>query len=572
MKTILKILAISTFAHLHISTLIYAQNYQWAKSIGGTSVDESYSIALDDTGNVYVTGWFEDTADFNPGPGTANLISAGLDDIFFAKYSSSGDYIWAKSIGGGANDRAYSIALDDTGNMYITGYFFDTVDFDPGPGTADLTSAGLVDIFFAKYSSSGDYIWAKKLGGIVNDEGSSIALDDTGNVYVTGRFQGTADFDPGPGTADLISAGGNDIFFAKYSSAGNYLWAKRAGGTSGDGSTSIALDDTSNVYVTGDFGGTADFDPGSGTVNLTSAGSVEIFFAKYNSSGDYIWAKSLGGTSWDDGFAIALDGMGNVYVTGYFMSTADFDPGPGTANLTSAGGFDIFFAKYSSDSGNYLWAKRLGGIDWDASTSIALDDTGNVYVTGFFRFAADFDPGAGTANLTSAGGFDIFFAKYSTSGDYLWAKRLGGTSDDYSLSIALDGMGNVYITGDFGGTADFDPGSGTVNLTSAGFADIFFTKYGSATFPAIKPIEFLSHLNIYPNPNTGELIVEIDDLCLPVCQYELRLYNMLGTEMLKFKISNQKSKIDLSRYTKGIYIIQLAGEEGRVINKKIVID
>jgi len=549
-----------------------AQNYQWAKSVGGGFTDAGFSIAIDDTGNVYVTGIFWGTADFDPGPGTANLTSAGNWDIFFAKYNSSGNYIWAKRLGGTSSDYGRSLALDDTGNVYITGYFRDTADFNPGPGTANLTSAGISDIFFAKYSSSGNYLWAKRLGGIWGDEGYSLALDDSGNVYVTGWFVSTADFDPGPDTANLTSVGSSDIFFAKYSSdSGNYIWAKRLGGGIGSNrGKSIAVDDTGNVYVTGDFGGTGDFDPDTGTASLTSAGDWDIFFAKYSSSGDYLWAKRLGDAFSDEGVSIALDGTGNVYVTGYFSAIPDFDPGPGTANLTSAGDWDIFFAKYSS-SGNYLWAKRLGGTDYDEGYSIALDDTGNVYVAGNFSGTADFDPGPSTANLISAGLSDIFFAKYSSSGDYLWAKRVGDILGDGGRSIALDGMGNVYVTGSFEGTADFDPGPGIANLTSAGDVDIFFAKYDTATVPAIKPIDFLSHLNIYPNPNTGELIVEIDDLCQPVCEYELRLYNILGVEMLKLKISNQKSTIDLSRYAKGIYIIQLVSEGG-VVNKRVIID
>ncbi len=397
-----------------------AQNYQWAKSIGGTSVDYGYSIVLDDTDNVYVTGSFRLTADFDPGPDTAVLTSAGWYDIFFAKYSSSGDYIWAKSLGGTSEDIGNSIALDDSGNIYVAGYFRLTADFDPGTGSADtayLTGAGWEDIFFAKYSNSGDYIWAKSLGGPFEaDIGNSIALDDSGNVYLTGYFRDTADFDPGPGTANLISAGNPDIFFAKYSSSGNYIWAKRLGGTFDDYGLSMALDDTGNVYITGYFEGTVDFDPGPGTASLTSAGypSVtrsDIFFAKYSSSGNYLWAKSLGGIGWDESTSIALDGTGNVYVTGYFQITADFDPGPGTANLTSAGNWDIFFAKYSS-SGEYIWAKKLGGTSDDGGCSIALDSTGNVYVTGSFGGTADFDPGPGTVNLFSAGGADIFFAAF----------------------------------------------------------------------------------------------------------------------------------------------------------------
>ncbi|MBN4066110.1 SBBP repeat-containing protein, partial [Candidatus Amoebophilus asiaticus] len=169
----------------------------------------------------------------------------------------------------------------------------------------------------------------------------------------------------------------------------------------------------------------------------------------------YEWAKGMGDTLSDYGNSIAVDGSGNIYITGNFQGTTDFDPGTGTANLTSAGLWDIFFAKYDS-GGNYVWAKGIGGLGWDNGLGLALDDTGNVYITGYFQDTADFDPGAGTVYLTSAGGEDIILAKYDTDGNYVWAKGIGSTNDDFGYGIALDVSGNVYITGYFQDTTDFD--------------------------------------------------------------------------------------------------------------------
>jgi len=397
-----------------LTSNLFAQSYQWAKGIGSTNYDYGNSIATDASGNVYITGYFSSTADFDPGAGTANLTSAGIDDIFFAKYDNNGNYLWAKRIGSTDNDRGYSIATDAGGNVYITGDFRGTADFDPGAGTVNLTSAGYLDIFFAKYDNNGNYLWAKRIGSTDYDTGYSIATDVGGNVYITGNFSGTADFDPGAGIANITSAGLGDIFFAKYNTNGNYIWAKSIGGTSSDFGIgrSIATDAGGNVYITGYFSGTADFDPGAGTANLTSAGYLDIFFAKYDNNGNYLWAKSIGSTDYDDhGNSIATDTGGNVYITGDFCGTADFDPGSGTASLSSNGVIAIFFAKYNTN-GNYLWAKSIGSTSF--GRSIATDAGGNVYITGFFGDTVDFDPGAGTANLTSAGCYDIFFAKYNS--------------------------------------------------------------------------------------------------------------------------------------------------------------
>ncbi|MBW8060722.1 MAG: T9SS type A sorting domain-containing protein [Solirubrobacterales bacterium] len=394
----------------------FAQSYQWAKSIGSTTTDHGNSIATDASGNAYITGYFQDTADFDPGAGVQNLTSVGARDIFFAKYDTNGNYLWAKSIGSTSPDYGYSIATDASGNAYITGSFEDTADFDPGAGVQNLISVGQVDIFFAKYDANGNYLWAKSIGSTW-DRGNSIATDASGNAYITGYFQGTADFDPGAAVQNLTSVGGANIFFAKYDANGNYLWAKSIGSSSiqNDAGNSIATDASGNAYITGYFYGTADFDPGAAVQNLTPVGSADVFFAKYDANGNYLWAKNIGSTNWDDGNSIATDASGNAYITGYFQATADFDPGAGVQNLTSVGGGDIFFAKYDAN-GNYLWAKSIGSTVWDAGNSIATDASGNAYITGYFQGTADFDPGAGVQNLTSVGNTDIFFAKYQGSG------------------------------------------------------------------------------------------------------------------------------------------------------------
>jgi hypothetical protein len=335
--------------------------YAWSSAeatvivFGGTSNDSGYSIAVDSSGNVYTTGFFEGTVDFDPGAGTTTLTSAGSADVFVSKLDSSGALVWAKSFGGASNDVGRSIAVDSSGNVYTTGFFEGTVDFDPGAGTSNLTSAGGADVFVSKLNSSGVLVWAKSFGGASLDVGISIAVDSSGNVYTTGYFQGTADFDPGAGTSNLTSAGDFDIFVSKLDSSGNFVWAKSFGAAAVDTGNSIAVDSSGNVYTTGIFAGTVDFDPGAGTTTLTSAGSVDIFVSKLDSSGALVWAKGFGGASLDVGNSIAVDSSGNVYTSGYFNGTADFDPGAGTSTLTSAGGADIFVLKLTS-SGEALVA------------------------------------------------------------------------------------------------------------------------------------------------------------------------------------------------------------------------
>lgn len=459
---------------------VNSQNFTNAFKIGNTGFDEGRGIVTDAAGNIYITGYFSGTADFDPGAGTANLTSSGDYEIYLAKYNSSGVYQWAFKIGNTLKDAGFGVALDAFDNIYVTGYFQGTADFDPGAGAANLTSSGLQDIFIAKYNSSGVYQWANKIGNTGNDLSLKMDIDGSDNILITGAFNGTVDFDPGAGTSNLISAGSDDIFVAKYNSSGIYQWAFNIGSASSDMGYGLDADDAGNVYITGWFQGTADFDPGAGIANLTSAGTEDIFAARYNSSGIYQWAFNIGAASNDNGYGIATDGNGNVCVTGKFQGTADFDPGPGLASLTSVGSEDIFLAGYNS-SGVYQWAFNIGGAGVDNGIEIGFDGNGGIYITGYFAGTADFDPSAGTANLTSSGNTDIYLAKYNSTGNYQWAFNAGNTGGDVGRELFLDGEGSLFVTGYFEVSPDFDPSCGTATLTSSGNFDVFAAEYSVAS-------------------------------------------------------------------------------------------
>ena len=478
----------------------------WAKRMGGTSYDESRAIAVDGNGNAYTTGFFTGTVDFDPGAGVYELISNGAEDIFVSKLDSSGAFIWARNLGGTSTDTGESLAIDGSGNVYTTGRFSGTADFDPGAGVANLTSAGLEDIFVSKLDSDGNFVWAKSMGGAAPSyaHGWDIGVDGSGNVYTTGNFTQTVDFDPGPSVSTLTSIAETDIFVSKLSGDGNFIWAKGFGGIWFDSGASLAFESSGSVYITGYFHSNVDFDPGPGTNQLTSAGSTDIFVSKLDSNGQLIWAKSMGGTSGDDGDSIEVDGNGNVYITGYFSEMADLDPGANTLTFTSKGSYDIFVSKLDN-AGNLIWARSMGGPGPDYGFSISIDDVGNVYFIGSFQYTVDFDPGAGTTNLTSVDSLDIYINSLDSNGNFVKAKSMGGIQSDFGNDIAEDSDGNVYITGSFRDTVDFDPGIKTRTLTSAGEQDIFVSKLIIATFSDV----FVEHPywqeieTLYANGYTG---------------------------------------------------------------------
>jgi len=465
-----------------------APGFGWGLRAGAGWGEASSAVATDLSRNLYVTGHFEGTVDFDAGPGVYNLIGpTGSYYIFAAKYSPTGALVWARVMGGGGLDEGYSIAVGADESVYTAGRFYGTSDFDPGPGTFNLTSAGDADIFVSKLDFAGNFVWARSMGGPAYDQGWRITTGADGSLYIAGQFAGAADFDPGAGTFNLTSAGDADIFVSKLDSAGNFVWTRSMGGSGIEYCGLVEVGSDGSLYTAGQFEGTADFDAGNSYPDnrdiLTSAGGTDIFVTKLDSAGTFVWARSMGGSNWDafSGFTVAGDG--SVYTAGYFLDIADFDPGPGTFDLTSAGGADIFVSKLDF-AGNFVWARSMGGTDWDFARAIAVGPDGGVYTAGIFEGTADLDPGADTFNLTSAGDADIFVSKLDSAGNFLWARGMGGTAYDYGYGIAVDGDGSVYTTGSFRGTADFDPGSGTFNLTSAGADDIFLSK--------LDPLQLLS--------------------------------------------------------------------------------
>ena len=362
--------------HIFVAKLDTQGNWQWAQSAGGTSEDCGYGVAVDTVGNVYVTGYFQGTATF----GNFTLISTGGDDVFVAKLDTMGNWLWAQSAGGEMSDEGLDVAVDTVGNVYITGFFEGTATF----GNTTLTSAGWFDVFVAKLDTQGNWQWAQSAGGTSIDYALGVAVDTNGNVYITGRFYGATSF----GSFTLTSMGYWDVFVAKLDAQGNWQWAEQAGGIGEDWGWSVVVDTVGNVYVTGHFQGTATF----GNFTLTSHGVVDVFVAKLDTQGNWLWVQQAGGTNDDVGMGVTVDTNGNVYVTGYFRGEAMF----GNFTLFSTGGTeDVFVAKLSDDSGDQSSKAFLIGLisnvveesdsttfDADLILSLSLSSGINFYTSG----------------------------------------------------------------------------------------------------------------------------------------------------------------------------------------------
>jgi len=394
------------------------------------------------------------------------IITAIIISLIHISVNAQGpNWLWAKSAGGIGGDRVSKTTTDASGNVYVTGFYDSpSITF----GTTTLTNlGGGNDMYIVKYAASGNVLWAKGAGGSGIDLSRSISTDNAGNVYLTGHSSSPSIVF---GTFTLTNVGSSDIFIVKYDPSGNVLWAKNEGSTGNDYGYSIATDTFNNVYVTGSY------DSPSltlGTYTLTNTGGTDLFIVKYDATGNLLWAKSEGGTSWDYGHNNTTDAFGNVYVTGYFASSSITF---GAFTLTNAGSYDMYIVKYDS-LGNVLWAKIAGSIGDDEVWSTTTDAAGNVYLTGFYSSPSI---SFGSTTLNNAGNEDAFVVKYDAAGNVMWAKGIGGTGYDESWGSTTDAAGNVYVTGFYSFSISFGATILTNPDNSGNTADLFMVKYDAS--------------------------------------------------------------------------------------------
>ncbi len=463
------------------ATSLYAQNinYEWGANTGSVELDRTMALCLDNSGNVIEVGNYRGTVDMDPGAGVQNFTSLGYYDTYIKKIDPFGNLIWVRSVGGNFDDVARAVHVDDADNIYITGNFVGTADFDPGAGTVSYSSFGpipKVDIFILKLDPNGDYLWSHHIGGADHDRGFALGSDDLNNIYIGGYFTDSVDFDPGPADASAFSTGVEDMYLLKLDENGGFIWNKTFGGTDTETILSLVVDGNSDIVITGSFAGTVDFDPNAGVENHASNGLEDMFVSKLDSAGNTIWTITEGGIDEDGSKHVTVNDADEIYMAGTFMDVVDFDPTTGIDLRSSNGKEDAVIQKISS-VGQIEWTRTFGGDSTDVSRRISIDQSQSLFVVGNFEEQVDFDPGTGIDTVTSAGLADIFITKFNGNGDHMWVESFGDSASQAGISISNDDFGNLYITGTYLGSTDFDPSAGTAILTSAGLTDACLIQY-----------------------------------------------------------------------------------------------
>lgn len=405
--------------------------------------------------------------------------------LIFIFYNSSvvaQGYIWALPFNSTNMANVNRICASSFGTIYSTGATSGTTDFDPGPGSASVTATGIYSGYIVKQQTSGAFGWVIPIIGSSYALGIGLALDKAENVYACGSFEGTADFDPGPGTFMMNSQMYLNGYVCKYDSSGQLVWAKHFGETGQVYCRTVSLDLQQNIYVTGHFSYTADFDPGPGTYLLTATGNTDGFIMKLDPLGNLLWVSMLYSSNQLQCANLVYDGIGNVYVAGSFNDTVDFDPGPGAA-ISIANNFfhNGFIVKYDA-GGNYIWSGTFGSDSThEMCYDLAMDPAGKLVVCGKFLGTSDFDLGSGTSVLAPAGNTDAFVVKYDTSGSLLWTWHAGGPGAIAEcVAMTIDPVGNIYCCGRMQDTVDFDDGPGNWLLQTGTLYTAFVVRLDSS--------------------------------------------------------------------------------------------
>jgi hypothetical protein len=427
----------------------------WAIRFGGPGRDAARGIAALGDGAV-VAGYVSSEATIGDHTHRADGIGA-----YVTRIDGDGNHLWTRLFGGEGDDIANSVAITENGNIVVAGAF----GYDLTIGEGVLESAGADDIFVAKLSPDGERIWARAFGGRDVDAAHYVAAGPGGRIYVTGVFRDEVRF----GQVTLTSEGDADIFVLALSSEGEPLWARSFGARGADYGRAIAAH-PQGVALLAEFSLEVEL----GAETLKSAGNRDLLIALLDPHGEPIWAKRFGGVYHEVGVGLAVDGAGDLIVTGSFDDEIDFGGGP----MRAAGQSDAFLLKLDA-AGRHLWSRRIGDKEEDVGSSVAVDRYGNVIAAGWFWYEADL----GGPKLTSAGRRDGYVAKLSPEGEHLWSHSMGGELGDMARAVAVGRDGRVFVAGTFHRTARF----GEVELTTASEAAGSQVPYGDAFVALFEP-------------------------------------------------------------------------------------
>lgn len=578
-----------------------AQNLAWFKQFynHGMVTFENKSISTNANGEIANSGLFERNnagakfVDFDPSVASYTLTATPVTRaIWVSKLDVNGDFSWANYFDVNNNGSGKTVSkINSLGEVVVGARFLNSGDFDSGAGTYTMTTVpNTATGFITKLNSNGSFGWAFQFRQLTPSSSATISdieLDGQNNIYVTGNFGGTIDFDPSSATTNSITAT-SSVFFAKYDNAGNLKWVKTIynnGFTGTPTAVSTALDKNKNILITGVFTGDIDFDSSVSTYSLTTAtGTREPFILKLDSVGSFVWANHFAdpktyhnnGTPASD---IAIDSNNDVYVTGATLDSLDFDPSAAANYLKSnANYYDVYLAKLSA-TGNFIWAKMFKGDYSDYAKSLAIDNNNDVYIgMDFQSFTLDLDPSpVATYTVSAFAGTSILVNRLNSSGNYVSSYYFKSTSSnaDYIHSMTFDNANNLLVSGDFSlqyfagqEWVDFDPGAAVVKgIDTYGYTDGFIVKLNNLATGINELSTNKNNFKLYPNPTNGSFTIEFNDF---EKNNKLEIVNLLGKKVYEQVITTQTTQLN-TNLNSGVYFVNVIHASGNKSTQKIII-
>ncbi|MFZ1702781.1 MAG: T9SS type A sorting domain-containing protein [Saprospiraceae bacterium] len=485
---------------------LFGQNLNWVRQTGSVFGDNTIGLTTDNELNIYSATNFLGSVTLTSGQ---TFSSTGKEDFLVKKYSPNGILQWARKFGGKESDFINQITADINNNTYLTGTFQDTLRlFDQLILTSPIPTASVG--FIIKLNQNGDMVWAKSLQANSIANPVKAIADSNGDVFVCGNFDGHVDFDPGPSQNILLSTGLTDMFFLKLTSNGNFIWVKKIGGSDSESVLDFELDNNGNIISVGQFNQIVDFDPGSGEFFTDHNGGSDIFIHKLSSNGLFLYAAGLGGVGFDAALGVDLAPNQDILVVGRFSNSVDFDPASNFSfNLLSEGSWDGFVLRLSN-SGDFVWAKKIGATQNDQCSTIDITQNDNIVIGGVFRTTVNFNPNFFPNQFsTSNGGADLFHLVLNKDGSYNSHFTVGGLGNEVINKVKSYSINNIMSVGNFGGIMDFDPSQLTANFTSTGNTDGFLLN----VFNCVKP-----YLPLVVSTSSNVCLNEMFTITLPGAQ------------------------------------------------------
>jgi hypothetical protein len=536
----------------------------WSNFTGGAGVDMIGDVCTDSQGNIYSLSRFYGTVDFDPGDGVVNITGTGIASISIQKFNNLGELLWVEVLLAENEIQGHRIACDESSNIYISGLFNGTTDFDPSFQTHFETATGDTDAYILKLNSEGDFQWVNTYNGESFKFITSLAVSSQGDLLVAGYFFGTVDFDPGAGEENFVSQGGTDVFIQKIESNGNLGWNRQISSLDNVDATGITLDTEDNIYLIGGFEGTTDFDPGIGIQEVNSTNNFSQFFLKLDNNGSFQWIKSLESSSYLSYEDIASDSEDNIVLEGTFSGTCDFDPSF-VNNSVSSSDNSVFIQRFNN--GGELQSIYTLGVNQGSilGGDMSINSQGGVLISGAISSSmVDFDETENEVFLELSPNSTRYLLYLNEDNEFMFVHSIYGIST-FMTKTELSLNDELYLIGHFTDSIDVDLSENDSYISAVGMSDLFVYKIGFA-LSITEPIQNILDFELYPNPSKGYINIAFKEFQV----FDLQIIDTEGRIVMEKSHKAIEYKMDLNHLNSGVYFLKISSIKGSAVRKVIL--